>query len=51
MNTQQPPTSKGNTVIVRRVVTASAVRRLRSDIARNKKTKKVLRRMKKEADE
>jgi len=50
MNTTQNPTSSGTPVIVWRVITASAVRRLRSDIARNKKAKKVLRRMKKEMD-
>jgi len=36
---------------VRRVISASVVRRLHSDIARHKKSKKVLRRMKKEKDE
>jgi len=51
MNIQQTPTSRANTVIVRRVITASAVRRLYSDNARLKKAKKALRRMKREKDE
>jgi len=40
----------GSTVVVQRVITASAVRRLRSDIGRHRKAKKALRRMKKETD-
>ena len=51
MNTQRTSTSNETTVIVRRVITASAIRRLRSDIARNNKAKKTLRRMKTEMDE
>jgi len=38
-------------VVTRRIITASAVRRLHSDIARHKKSKKALPRMKKERDD
>lgn len=51
MNNKQILNSSGSTVMVRRVIAASAFRRLHSDIARQKKSKKVLRRMKKETDD
>jgi len=35
-------------VVIHRIITASAVRRLRSDTARHKKSKKALRRMRQE---
>jgi len=41
-------TTSNTRVVTRIIITASAVRRLRSDIARHKKSKKTLRRMKKE---
>ena len=49
MNNKQIPNLSDNTV--RRVIAASAVRRFHSDIARHKKSKKILRRMKKEMDQ
>ena len=51
MNNKQIPNNSGSNVLVRRVIAASAFRRLHSDMARHKKSKKVLRRMKKETDE
>jgi len=51
MNDKQTPNMSGSTVVVQRVIIASAVRRLHSDITRQKKSKKALRRMKKETDQ
>lgn len=51
MNTKQNRNSSGSTFPVRRVIAASAYRRLHSDMARDKKSKKILRRMKKDKDE
>jgi len=51
MNTKQIHHISESTIIVRRVIAASAVRRLHSDITRHKKSKKVLHRMKKETDQ
>ena len=46
MKAEQNPNSFGRSIVVHRVIPASVVRRLRSDIARQKKAKKALRRMK-----
>ena len=51
MNTERSTQSTTDMVLVRRVITASAVRKINSDNARLKKTKKALHRMKKEKDE
>ncbi len=51
MNNKQSPNIYASTVVVQRVITASAVRRLHRDIARHKKSRKVPHRMKKERDE
>jgi hypothetical protein len=40
--------SSGHSIIVHRVIPSSVMRRFRSDVARQKKAKKTLRRMKKE---
>ena len=50
MNNKPTPHMSGSTVVVQRVITASAVRRLHGDIARQKKSKKALRRMQKDTD-
>ena len=48
MNAQKTINSTERAIVIRRVIPASAFRRLRGDIARQKKAKKTLRRMKKE---
>jgi len=50
MKAQQTTSSTEHPIVIRRVIPASAVRRLRGDIARHKKAKKALRRMPKEKD-
>ena len=51
MNNKQIPNMSGSTVVAQRVITASAVRRLRKDATRRKKSAKVLPRMRKERDD
>jgi len=51
MNNKQIPNMSGSTVVVQRVITAAAVRRLRKDATRRKKSAKVLPRMRKERDD
>ena len=51
MNNKQIPNMPSNTVVVQRMITASAVRRLRKDATRRKKSAKVLPRMRKERDD
>ncbi len=48
MNAQSTTNSTERATVVRRVIPASAFRRLYGDIARQKKAKKALRRMRKE---
>lgn len=51
MSTKQSSPVADRTVVIRRVIPASALRRLRSDFARQKKAKKALRRMRKESSD
>ena len=48
MKAQQTHHSSEPSIVVHRVIPAAVVRRLHNDIARHKKAKKALRRMKKE---
>jgi hypothetical protein len=49
--TQQSLNPMEHAITIRRVIPASAYRRLNSDIARQKKSKKALRRMRKERND
>ena len=48
---QQTPNASERVVVVHRVIPASAFRRWKGDIARQKKNKKALRRMRKERND
>ncbi len=50
MSTKQSSTMADRTVVIHRVISASAFRRLRNDFTRQKKAKKALRRMRKEGN-
>jgi hypothetical protein len=51
MNTKQKTKSADSSLVIRRVITASAFRKIHSSNTRLKKARKALRRMKKEKDE